>query len=497
MNPNLRRLLLTLTVCLPAPALLAQPLEKQAAAVKIDPAPLNRQGAAITSFAPIVEKVAPSVVQIATTRATARSNPTLDDLRRFFGLPDPSEPQPDTPRRRDRGTPREPFGLGSGVVVTPDGHILTNNHVIDGADDILVTFASDKKEYKATKVGVDPGTDLAVLKLESKPANLQTITFGDSDQLRVGDFAIAVGNPFGLTQTVTMGIVSSIGRNDMGIVAYENFIQTDASINPGNSGGPLVDVEGRLIGINTAIFSRTGTNAGIGFAVPANLARNILDSILKTGRVVRGFLGVGIQDLDENLARKLKIPSSSGAVVNEITPKSPAATAGLEPGDVITEINGKSISGPAELRMTISSMMPGSKVNLKYRRGSDEKTTQVELAELPASTTAAITSPEAAPGEPDVLDGVTVSDIIPELRQRFSIPDSIASGVVITEVSEDSPSFAAGLRPGDVILEIERRPVKTADDAVKLSEDLKKEKEVMLRISSRGQSRFVVVKEIE
>jgi serine protease Do len=497
MNPHLRRLLLVLTVCLVAPSLLAQNVEKVDAAVKLDPTPLKHQGAVITSFAPIVEKVAPSVVQIATTKAASRANPTMDDLRRFFGIPEPGEPAPEAPRRRGRGTQREAFGLGSGVVVTTEGHILTNNHVIDGADDILVTFANDKKEYKATKVGVDPGTDLAVLKLENKPASLQAITFGDSDLLRVGDFAVAVGNPFGLTQTVTMGIISSLGRNDMGIVAYENFIQTDASINPGNSGGPLVDVDGRLIGINTAIFSRTGTNAGIGFAVPANLARNVLDSILKTGRVIRGFLGVGIQELDESLARKLKIPASSGTVVNEVTKDSPAAVSGLEPGDIITEINGKKISGPNELRMTISSMMPGTKVDLKFLRGSDERTTQVQLTELPASRTAAATSQPSAPTEPDVLDGVTVSDIGPEHRQRFSIPDTTTSGVVITAVNEDSPSYAAGLRPGDVILEIERRAVKSADDAVKISEELKKEKEVMLRISSRGASRFVVVKELE
>lgn len=493
------------------PALVAQEAAK-APEIKIDPAPVKPQAGLITSFAPVVEKVAPSVVQISTSKnvkpgsvgGRGGRNPMFDDpfFRRFFGLPDSEDGQQEEapqPRRGKRGgnsdsLKKEALGLGSGVIVTGDGHILTNNHVIDGADDILVTLQGDKHEYKAKKIANDPGTDLAVLKLETKPAKLTPIVFGDSDKLRVGDIAVAVGNPFGLTQTVTMGIVSSIGRNDMGIVAYENFIQTDASINPGNSGGALVDIEGRLIGINTAIFSRTGTNAGIGFAVPANLAHSIMDALLTKGRVVRGFLGVGIQPLDETLASRFKLGGTDGTLVNSVEPKGPADKAGLEAGDVITEINGKKIAGPNELRMTVSSLAPGTKVGVKFLRDGKEKNAEIVLAELPANKGRISQPDQPETPEPDVLDGVTVGDIDAEAQKKFGIPEG-TKGVVVIEIDDQSACYEAGVRVGDVIMEIEKKPIGSANDAVAMSEKLKKEKEVLLRISTKGQSRFVVVKE--
>jgi len=493
------------------PALVAQE-PGHAPEIKVDPAPVSRQAGVITSFAPVVEKVAPSVVQISTSknvRPGARSggggggrNPMFDDpfFRRFFGLPDSedddSDKTPQAPQRR-RGGSKEAFGLGSGVIVTADGHILTNNHVIEGADDILVTVSGDRHEYKAKKIATDPGTDLAVLKLETKPANLKPIVFGDSDKLRVGDFAVAVGNPFGLTQTVTMGIVSSIGRNDMGIVQYENFIQTDASINPGNSGGALVDIEGRLIGINTAIFSRTGTNAGIGFAVPANLAHSIMDSLLTKGRVVRGYLGVELDQLSEDIARKLNAANTDGALIASVVPKSPAEKAGIVAGDVITEVDGKKVVGPSELRMTVSSLAPGTTVNVKYLREGSEKKAQIELGELPLTASRSIqpgVEPESK--EPDVLDGVTVGDLDEESRKKYNVAEGV-KGVVVIEIDDVSASYEAGIRVGDVIIEIERKPVGSANDAVEMSEKLKKEKEVLLRVSRAGRSRFVVVKETE
>jgi serine protease Do len=480
----------------------AEEVEKALPGVKIDPAPVGRQAGVITSFAPVVEKVATSVVQIATSKNVKRNsrNPMFNDpgFRRFFGIPEPEdEEQDERPQRRGRdGQQKQAMGLGSGVIVSTDGHIMTNNHVIDGADDILVTFVGDKKEYKAKKVGGDSGTDLALLKIEGKGGDMPAITFGDSDKLRVGDIAIAVGNPFGLTQTVTMGIVSSLGRNDMGIVAYENFIQTDASINPGNSGGALVDIDGRLIGINTAIFSRTGTNNGIGFAVPANLVRQIMDSLLKNGRVVRGYLGVGIQPLDETLAGRFKIGTTDGTLVNSVEPKGPADRAGLEAGDVITELNGKKIAGPSELRMTVGGLNPGTKVDVVYLRNGESRKAQIELAELPTGKRNLVPTEDAPTAEPDVLDGVTVGDLTSELRQKYEIPET-AKGVLVLEIEASSPSAAAGIRVGDVIHEIERTPVKSANDAVEMSEKLKKEKEVLLRVSTRGASRFVVVKEGE
>jgi len=303
-----------------------------------------------------------------------------------------------------------------------------------------------------------------------------------------------VGNPFGLTQTVTLGIVSSLGRNDMGIVSYENFIQTDASINPGNSGGALVDIEGRLIGINTAIYSRTGTNAGIGFAVPANLAHSIMDSLLTKGRVVRGYLGVAIQALDETLASRFKMKDTDGTLVSSVVPKGPADAAGLEAGDVITELNGKRISGPSELRMTVSSMLPGTKVAVQYLRDGQAKKAEIVLAELPGKKGASTPLEQPDNTEPDVLDGVTVGDIDAEARKKYDIAED-AKGVVVLEIDDQSSCFEAGLRVGDVIHEIEKQSVKSANDAVTLSEKLKKEKQVLLRISTKGVTRFLVVKE--
>ena len=297
--------------------------------VKVDPKPLP-QAIGITTFAPVVEKVSPSVVTIATSKMVSKNkNPYFNDpmFRRFFGIPDDGDQSGDGDQAPPRGNNRnngngkkhlERFGLGSGVIVSPEGHILTNNHVIDGADEIIVTIGNEKKEYKATKIGTDPSTDIAVLKIEPT-SKLHEITFADSDKLRVGDLAIAVGNPFGLTQSVTMGIISALGRSDTHITDYENFIQTDASINPGNSGGALVDTEGRLIGINTAIYSRTGGNQGIGFAVPANLAHTVMDSLIKNGKVSRGFLGIALQPLSEDLAKAFKIEGSAGALVAEVT----------------------------------------------------------------------------------------------------------------------------------------------------------------------------------
>lgn len=490
------------------PSLVAQEGTK-APEIKIDPAPVSRQTGVITSFAPVVEKVAPSVVQISTSKnikpgmGGSRGRMFEDPFfRKFFGLPDPDEDQQEeqTPRRGRRGgngsdsLKKEALGLGSGVVVSAEGYILTNNHVIDGADDILVTFQNDRHEYKAKKLATDPDTDLAVLKLETKPAHLTPITFGDSDKLRVGDFAIAVGNPFGLTQTVTMGIVSSLGRNNLDIVRYENFIQTDASINPGNSGGALVDIEGRLIGINQSIYSRTGTNAGIGFAVPANLAHVIMDSLLTKGRVARGCLGVNIQQLDESLASQFKLGDTDGTLVSSVEPKSPAEKAGIEAGDVITEIDGKKIPGPNELRMTVSSMPPGTKVKLKYLRDGREKSADIVLDELPGARSRAALPEPPASTDPDVLDGVTVGDIDAEARRKYSVAEN-TKGVIVTEIDDESACYTAGVRVGDVILEIEKKPVTSANDAVEMSEQLKKEKKVLLRISRKGQIRFIVVKD--
>src|SRR5438094_4149333 len=279
------------------------------------------QPGVITTFAPIVEKVAPSVVTVFTTQTVARgltSFPFGDDtLRQFFGG--------QSPQRQGKQTLQ---GVGCGVVVSPDGFILTANHVVSGAEEIMVGLGNELRKYKAKQVGTDPGTDVALLKIEDN--NLPAITFAESDKARGGDIVLAIGNPFGLRQTVTMGIISAVGRGGMGIVDYENFIQTDAAINMGNSGGALVDTNGRLVGINSAIFSRSGGNQGIGFAIPSNLAREVMQSLREKGRIVRASMGIAVQTLTPELAEALKLKEDTGALIGEVAPKSPAEKAGIK-----------------------------------------------------------------------------------------------------------------------------------------------------------------------
>jgi serine protease Do len=318
--------------------------------------PAQTQQGITASFAPIVEKVVPSVVTVFTTQTVARGMTTApfgdDTLRQFFGGQLP---------RQGKQTLQ---GLGSGVIVSPDGYILTANHVVSGADEIMVGLGTDLRKFKAKKVGTDPGTDVALLKIEEK--NLPAITFADSEKARAGDIVLAIGNPFGLRQTVTMGIVSAVGRGGMGIVDYENFIQTDAAINMGNSGGALVDTQGHLLGINTAIFSRSGGNQGIGFAIPANLARDVMQSLREKGRVVRGYIGATVQTLTPEIADAMKLKEQpTGALVGEVTAKSPSEKAGIKTGDVITGVNGKKISDARELRLIIGSVAPGTKRRLR------------------------------------------------------------------------------------------------------------------------------------
>src|SRR5213596_3610483 len=353
----------------------------------------------ITTFAPIVEKVASSVVTVFTTQTVSRgltSFPFGDDtLRQFFGG--------QSPQTQGKQTLQ---GLGSGVIVSPDGYILTANHVVSGAEEIMVGLGTELRKYKAKKVGTDPGTDMALLKIDEK--NLPAITFADSEKARAGDVVLAIGNPFGLRQTVTMGIISAVGRGGMGIVDYENFIQTDAAINMGNSGGALVDTAGHLLGINTAIFSRSGGNQGVGFAIPANLARDVMQSLREKGRVVRGYIGASVQTLTPELAEAMKLNGQlTGALVGEVTPKSPAEKAGIKTGDVITAVSGKKVSDARELRLMIGSMAPGTRAQIEVNREGQTKTVDVELAEMPAGVTEE-GGPEASPEESAQPEKTTV-----------------------------------------------------------------------------------------
>src|SRR5215510_1108313 len=346
---------------------------------------MNGMPALTMSFAPVVKNAQPAVVSIASTKVVKISgdeglSPLFDDpmFRQFFG----DRPQNRFGKQREQ---REQ-GLGSGVIVAPDGYILTNNHVIDGANEIRV-YTSDKRDLKARVIGADPKTDIAVVKVEAN--NLSTLPFADSSQAQVGDIVLAIGNPFGVGQTVTMGIISATGRGNLGIEDYEDFIQTDAAINPGNSGGALINASGQLIGINTAILSRAGGNQGVGFAVPANLARTVMNQLLRNGKVVRGYLGVMIQPVTPEIAKALNLPDARGALVGEVTPGGPAAKAGLEPGDCIVELNGQRVSDSRELRLKTGELAPGSNVKLKLIRGGNPREVSITLGELPNEKVAA------------------------------------------------------------------------------------------------------------
>jgi serine protease Do len=472
--------------------------------IKVDNAPVPQSA---TTYAPVVDKVAPCIVTISTSRNVRLGDRTdrsrEDFFRRFFGIPDENEepadrtPRENAPRSGSERQRRQPAGLGSGVIVTAEGHILTNNHVIEGADDIIVTLGNDKHEYKAKKIGGDPDSDIAVLKIDG--AGFPAITFTDSEKLRIGDVVLAVGNPFGLTRSVSAGIVSSTGRGNMNgvrMAVYENYIQTDASINPGNSGGALVDIQGRLVGINTSIFSRSGGNEGIGFAVPSNLARGVMESILKHGRVVRGFLGINLQDLTEDLAAEMKAPNTSGALVTQVYAASPAAKAGIARGDVVVEVDGRKIRDGRDLQLLVAGFSPGTKVSVKALREGKEKLFSIELGELNRELASRGGTPAQPDPDPDVLDGVTVADLDAQTRKEFSVPEDV-KGALVTQIDPDSPSAEAGIKVGDVIQEVGRQPVTSAEQAVKLSEKVKTEKKVLLLVSSRGAARFVTVERKE
>jgi len=456
--------------------------------VKVDNSPIKREsGAVITSFAPVVKDVAPSVVTISVTqkgqRMQMRGNPLMEDpfWAPFFGG------QRGGMQREYRTPDRQ--GLGSGVIISKDGYILTNNHVVDGADEVEVRLSTETKDYTAKVVGTDPKSDVAVLKIDAR--DLPAITFGDSDKIEVGDLVLAVGNPFGIGQTVTMGMVSALGRANMGL-DYEDFIQTDAAINPGNSGGALVDAHGRLIGINTAIISRSGGNQGIGFAVPVNLARNVLDSLVENGRVIRGFLGVNIQDVNEDLANAFKLNKAHGALVAQVTPDSPAEKAGLKEGDVIVGFDGKDIHDSRQLKLLVGQTLPGTRVPVEVVRNGETEKLNVALKELPGDKQLARNS-DGAEHDTERLSGVVVSDIDQQSRSQLELPRNV-KGALVASVEPDCAAYKAGLREGDVILELNRETVTSGDDAVKAT-NASKGDQILLRVWSQGGTRYLVVNE--
>ncbi len=401
----------------------------------------DSQGQALPTLAPMLEKVTPAVVNIASTgRIRVQQNPFFNDpfFRRFFEMPN----QP--PRERITRS------LGSGVIIdAKKGYILTNNHVIARADEITVTLQNGDT-HKAKLLGTDPDTDIAVIQIEAE--NITAIPMANSGQVRVGDFSLAIGNPFGLGQTVTSGIVSAIGRSGLGIEGFEDFIQTDASINPGNSGGALVNLRGELIGINTAILSQSGGNIGIGFAIPINMARDIMQQLLTHGEVKRGRLGAQAQDLSPQLAQAFNIKFRRGAVITQVENDSAADRAGLRPGDIVLEINGRQVRDANTLRNSVGLLRIGEKVSMKILRDGETLTLHAKVEEPPQR----VLEGQKVHAR---LSGAVLADIEESSRLYGRV-----QGVLIADIEMDSPASRAGLRKGDVITSLNRKPVRSLQE---------------------------------
>jgi len=379
-----------------------------------------------------------------TVKQSAQANPFMNDpfFREFFG------------KNFGNAVPKDRVerSLGSGVIVSEDGYIVTNNHVIANADTVMVLLDDEKKEYKAKVVGTDPKTDLAVIKIEAK--NLPTIAFSDSSKVREGDVVFAIGNPFGIGETITHGIVSALNKNGIGLNEYENFIQTDTPINPGNSGGALIDSRGGLVGINTAIISPTGQNNGIGFAIPANMAKNIAKSLVEKGKVERGFMGVSMRDLDAK-TRKF-YGKDNGAIIMDVAKNSPAQKGGLKRGDLIVSAGGKTISNSSELKNLVGSLEPGSEIKLGVIRDKALLNVNIKIEKMGAKF--------AQSGEAELLDGLSASNITDEIRKKYSIPSNI-KGIVIVGVRDGSTASKLGFLEGDIIVQIENKEITSIDEA--------------------------------
>ncbi len=427
--------------------------------------------------AEVVEAVRPAVVNISTTRTVkmqGNANPFMDDpfFRRFFG------DQSRAPKERKSAS------LGSGVIVDSRGYILTANHVIQGAEEIKVTL-SDKREFKGKIIGSDALTDIGIIKIDADD-HLPIIKWGDSDKLRVGEMVLAIGSPFGLTSTVTQGIVSAVGRANVGIADYEDFIQTDAAINPGNSGGALVNAKGELVGINTAIFSTSGGYQGIGFAVPTSMAKSVMDSLINKGKVIRGWLGVTIQPLTPELSKQFNIKEERGVLVGDVVEDGPAEKAGLQRGDVIVEYEGKKIEEPSQLRNMVANTEPGQQVEMKIIRDDKKETKKVTITELPAELM------KSSKGEyNNLLKGVSVQDLTPEMYGKMNLSKRL-KGVVVTEVDEESP-VATMVIQGDVIQEINRQKISSVREYEKVASRIKPGSDILLLIYRNGTSLFVTL----
>lgn len=443
-------------------------------------------GAVPPDFADLAEKLSPTVVNVYTTQTVeVSSGPHQffpDDMeipepfKRFFGIPDQKR---ESPKREFKRT-----SLGSGVIVTADGYILTNNHVVENADEINVTLSSFE-EYEATLIGRDPKSDVALLKIKPRK-DLQAVTFGNSDGLRVGEWVLAVGNPFGLQQTITAGIVSAKGRS-INNESYGNFIQTDASINPGNSGGPLFNRNGEMVGLNTAIFSRTGGNIGIGFAIPVNMAKNVFTQLKEHGKVSRGWLGVMIQQVTAELAESFNLDRPIGALVGQVIPDSPAEKAGLKAGDVIISYNGKEVSQMTMLPAMVANTNVGAEAKIELIRDGKKMRLTVEIGLLEEEE-AVLAGAET--GTSKEL-GMTVQELTAKLAESLGTDET--EGVIVTDVEPDSSAAEAGIRRGDIILEINRKKIVSVADYKKAIQAAEEKKTILLLVQRDQNTRFFVI----
>ncbi len=450
------------------------------------------------AFATIAAKVKPAVVFIKVEKKIQgpRSPRGIPDdpldffndefFERFFRHRMPPRQRPQNRPKRPQPRERRQQGQGSGFIIAKDGHILTNHHVVGEADTISVKLA-DGREFDAGLVGSDPQTDVALIRIEAE--NLPVLPLGDSAGLKVGEWVMAIGNPFGLAHTVTVGVVSAKGRSAMGIVDYEDFIQTDAAINPGNSGGPLVNLNGEAIGINTAIFSRSGGYMGIGFAIPMNMAKPIYRQLLAKGGITRGYLGIGIQDLDGDLAESFGLETANGVLVREVQAGSSAAEAGFQVGDVIVGFRGKPVKQAGNFRNAVALTEPGKAVAVEVIRQGERKTLSVTLGQRDQE--AAAVDGESAAEHADAL-GLTVQPLTPELAERMELEG--AQGVVVSDVAVDSQAARAGLAPGALIQQVNQKPVNTVAAFQQAVAEAKAKGSVLLLVRQQGVSRFVVVR---
>ena len=437
------------------------------------------------AFSRVAKGAKPAVVHISVESTVSSTNADFEQFfnnpffEQFFG-PQYRQQNPAPRKRHQQGT-------GSGLIISKDGLILTNNHVVENADKISVTMA-DNTKTEAKLIGTDPATDVALIKIDVG-RDLPTLELGDSDALEVGEWVIAIGNPFGLSQTVTVGVVSAKGRSRVGINEYENFIQTDAAINPGNSGGPLLNIYGQVIGINSALYSRTGGYMGIGFAIPVNMAKYIVDQLQEHGKVTRGLLGIMLQDLDEELAESFKLDNTKGILITEVMPDSPAEKAGLEPRDVIIKLDNIELTDSADIRNKIAQTVPGTKVDIEIVRNGKPVTIEVIVGEQPDDfSSAGRMMPDSALGD----FGIVAQDLTSELADQLGYQGR--QGVVISEVLPDSPANRTGLKPGQLIEEVNKVKIGNMKDLKQALKQSAEKNRILLRVRSGNYSRYIALR---